>query len=166
MTTDAAGPREQAIRERLRTSLHFSEWRGDVEYLLARLDALRPEEPPPQDQRLSSRWQELFWALPSGEMRSKLRSLEIDVGRELAEVASLRAQLTQQSEYYQSALAGHVELQNDRVRQIKAALLNAEWAARMQFESKTPQAVSWKKLQKQLNEAIESADQILARGEA
>jgi hypothetical protein len=33
--------------------------------------------------RLSERWQELFWALPSGEMRSKLRALEIDIGRML-----------------------------------------------------------------------------------
>ena len=32
-------------------------------------------------ERLSERWQELFWALPSGEMRSKLRALEIDIGR-------------------------------------------------------------------------------------
>jgi hypothetical protein len=30
---------------------------------------------------LSARWQELFWALPPGEMRSKLRALEIDTGR-------------------------------------------------------------------------------------
>jgi hypothetical protein len=34
---------------------------------------------------LSARWQELFWALPSGEMRSKLRALEIDVSRLLRE---------------------------------------------------------------------------------
>lgn len=33
------------------------------------------------EQRLSSRWQELFWALPPGEMRSKLRALESDMGR-------------------------------------------------------------------------------------
>lgn len=32
---------------------------------------------------LSERWQELFWALPSGPMRSKLRALEIDVSRAL-----------------------------------------------------------------------------------
>jgi hypothetical protein len=34
---------------------------------------------------LSARWQELFWALPPGPMRHKLRSLEIDIGRALRE---------------------------------------------------------------------------------
>jgi hypothetical protein len=41
----------------------------------------RPQDPPAPLLALSSRWQELFWALPPGEMRHKLRSLEIDVGR-------------------------------------------------------------------------------------
>jgi len=40
-------------------------------------------EPERPTQRLSARWQELFWALPPGEMRHKLRSLEIDTGRAL-----------------------------------------------------------------------------------
>jgi hypothetical protein len=35
---------------------------------------------------LSARFQELFWALPSGTMRHKLRSLEIDIGRTLRDV--------------------------------------------------------------------------------
>ncbi len=37
---------------------------------------------------LSARWQELFWALPPGEMRHKLRALEIDIGRALRERAA------------------------------------------------------------------------------
>jgi hypothetical protein len=37
----------------------------------------------PADAPLSARWQELFWALPPGEMRSKLRALEIDIGTAL-----------------------------------------------------------------------------------
>ena len=49
------------------------------------LPAALPGAPEPRadrlSDRLSERWQELFWALPSGEMRSKLRALEIDIGR-------------------------------------------------------------------------------------
>jgi hypothetical protein len=40
-----------------------------------------PVDAPASPDRLSERWQELFWALPSGEMRSKLRALEIDLSR-------------------------------------------------------------------------------------
>jgi hypothetical protein len=40
----------------------------------------KPAQPAPS---LSARWQELFWALPPGEMRHKLRALEIDTGRAL-----------------------------------------------------------------------------------
>ncbi len=40
-------------------------------------------EPLDRLEALSSRWQELFWALPQGEMRSKLRALESDIGRAL-----------------------------------------------------------------------------------
>lgn len=36
---------------------------------------------------LSARWQELFWALPQGPMRSKLRSLEIDTSPRLRDEA-------------------------------------------------------------------------------
>ena len=43
--------------------------------------ASQPQEEKSIPDRLSARWQELFWALPSGEMRSKLRALEIDTGR-------------------------------------------------------------------------------------
>lgn len=42
-------------------------------------------------ERLSARWQALFWALPSGPMRSKLRALEIDHGRLLTSHADLLA---------------------------------------------------------------------------
>jgi len=41
-----------------------------------------PKPPTPRpEQPLSARWQELFWALPPGEMRHKLRALEMDIGR-------------------------------------------------------------------------------------
>jgi hypothetical protein len=40
-----------------------------------------PQAAVPAPTPMSSRWQELFWALPPGPMRSKLRSLEIDVSR-------------------------------------------------------------------------------------
>lgn len=43
-----------------------------------------PKPPLPVESKpLSERWQELFWALPPGEMRSKLRALESDIGRML-----------------------------------------------------------------------------------
>ncbi len=51
--------------------------------------AHRPE-PSEAQQCLSARWQELFWALPSGAMRHKLRALEIDMGRALADPSSSR----------------------------------------------------------------------------
>jgi hypothetical protein len=57
-----------------------------VEPILQKLTALQAH-PPAAPERLSARWQELFWALPSGEMRSKLRALEIDIGRMLREQA-------------------------------------------------------------------------------
>lgn len=38
-------------------------------------------------QPLSARWQELFWALPPGPMRSKLRALEIDFSNALRDGA-------------------------------------------------------------------------------
>lgn len=51
-----------------------------------------PPQEPQAPARLSERWQELFWALPPGEMRHKLRSLEIDVGRALRGAPSFSAQ--------------------------------------------------------------------------
>jgi hypothetical protein len=50
--------------------------------LLASRERRQETEPAPE-KALSARWQELFWALPPGPMRSKLRSLEIDIGRAL-----------------------------------------------------------------------------------
>lgn len=57
-------------------------------------ESAAPQEIEPTE-RLSSRWQELFWALPPGEMRHKLRSLEIDVSQSLAgsqEIERLKAE--------------------------------------------------------------------------
>lgn len=39
--------------------------------------------PPASPEPLSARWQELFWALPPGELRHKLRALESDIGQAL-----------------------------------------------------------------------------------
>jgi hypothetical protein len=96
MTTDAAGPREQAIRlERLdrlyniianlahvngdHTGNALEDEAHDIIRAL-RLDALRPEEPPPQDtNRIKQDW---FYT------EKHAQRLEL-------EVASLRAQLTE-----------------------------------------------------------------------
>jgi hypothetical protein len=121
-----AGPRELAIRERLEFGYAPAD-REDIRYLLSLLEALRPEEPPPlKDEsealRLakpvsSGAFGTYYWvckcdhsiAIRNGHPCPQCGSKFADD----SEVASLRAQLTQQREYYQSALAGHVELQND-----------------------------------------------------
>lgn len=65
--------------------LEREDWKRVMEDVIA---ALSPSASP-----LSARWQELFWALPSGPMRSKLRALEIDVSRALRLSPSAREAL-------------------------------------------------------------------------
>ncbi len=44
----------------------------------------------------------------------------------------------------------------DTILPLRSVLMNAEWACRMQLHSSTPGAVDWKRLQEQLNAAIEA----------
>ncbi len=59
---------------------------------------------------LSARWQELFWALPPGELRHKLRTLEIDTG---AEVSRLREALQLKNDALQTSWADVSRLQQE-----------------------------------------------------
>jgi len=55
---------------------------------------MTPDPPPmttPSATTRAEHWQELFWALPPGPMRSKLRSMEVEFGRLLTEIQQLRS---------------------------------------------------------------------------
>jgi hypothetical protein len=106
MTTDAAGPREQAIRE-LQAEYYAKLDAAHADYL-RRLDALRPEEPPPQQcplcKKLPTAKAGTAMAICSDDDHRILicRDCARDVGEFFglrreheAEVASLRAQLTE-----------------------------------------------------------------------
>ena len=94
MTTDAAGPREQAIRERLLSiaetaTPYVAHW---IREGVALLDALRPEEPPLQ----SDRERQIRERLETDQsLLAFVGWSKADVAWLLDEVASLRAQLTQ-----------------------------------------------------------------------
>jgi DNA repair exonuclease SbcCD ATPase subunit len=114
-----AGPREQAIRDRLawnKECARSTPWKHtdeDVEYLLSRLDALRPEEPPPQTQHEAARTKLREWTTEDtpqidcplcGVTVKQVASATLSLAlwqhvnwvcEKAKEVASLRAQLTQ-----------------------------------------------------------------------